>query len=271
MIVGQLLHPAKLIARKAETGGSCGAVVIVRTRVGVGVSLVGGGAGVLVFERSISAPQTAIIFGQPSRHPFKSIFTISTSRLRPSPTGAVVRCPLAPCGTTAAGSDGPCGLNGPINKRHPKENMLRPWRCSDKGRMRHFWCRDGIQDVLVSLLRAIQGAHTPPRVMLMVALTEICPPCHLDLWLCDGVSRAARARSPRRSQTLLPLGWMKSTLPLPTHTFYSDMLLFVHVVVFLLLPDLAPRGREWPRAHKADEHVARARGGWLARVAHAPG
>jgi hypothetical protein len=56
MIVGQLLHPAKLIARKAEPGGSRGAVVIVRTRVGVGVSLVGGGAGVLVFERSICAP-----------------------------------------------------------------------------------------------------------------------------------------------------------------------------------------------------------------------
>ena len=50
------LHRAKLIARKAEPGGSRGTVVIVRTRVGFGVSLVGGGARVQVFERSICAP-----------------------------------------------------------------------------------------------------------------------------------------------------------------------------------------------------------------------
>ena len=70
MIVGQLLHRAKLIARKAEPGGSCGTVVIVRTRVGFGVSLVGG-AGLLelsrvqVFERSICAPNGH--FWRPSR------------------------------------------------------------------------------------------------------------------------------------------------------------------------------------------------------------
>ena len=47
---------AKLIHVAAEPGGSRGTVVIVRTRVGFGVSLVGGGARVQVFERSICAP-----------------------------------------------------------------------------------------------------------------------------------------------------------------------------------------------------------------------
>ena len=49
MILGQLPLRAKLTMREAEPGGSRGTVVIVRTRVGFGVSLVGGGARVQVF------------------------------------------------------------------------------------------------------------------------------------------------------------------------------------------------------------------------------
>ena len=105
----------------------------------------------------------------------------------------------------------------------------------------------------------------------MVALTEICPPArHLFI----GFLRRCLSTGPREKSKKIKLYYPldeKYPPPTHTHTFYSDILLFVHVVVFLLLPDLAPRGREWPRAHKADEHVARARGGWLARVAHAPG
>ena len=57
MILGQLPLQAMLITRvEAGPGGSRGTVVIVRTRVGFGVSLVGGGARVQVFERSICAP-----------------------------------------------------------------------------------------------------------------------------------------------------------------------------------------------------------------------
>ena len=56
MILGQLPLRAKPSHVEAEPGGSRGTVVIVRTRVGFGVSLVGGGARVKVFERSICAP-----------------------------------------------------------------------------------------------------------------------------------------------------------------------------------------------------------------------
>ena len=49
MILGQLPLRAMLITRRAKPGGSRGTVVIVRTRVGFGVSLVGGGARVQVF------------------------------------------------------------------------------------------------------------------------------------------------------------------------------------------------------------------------------
>ena len=56
MILGQLPLRAKPSHVEAEPGGSRGTVVIVRTRVGFGVSLVGGGARVQVFERSICAP-----------------------------------------------------------------------------------------------------------------------------------------------------------------------------------------------------------------------
>ena len=52
MILGQLPLRAKPSHVEAEPGGSRGTVVIVRTRVGFGVSLVGGGARVQVFERS---------------------------------------------------------------------------------------------------------------------------------------------------------------------------------------------------------------------------
>ena len=55
MILGQLPLRAKPSHVEAEPGGSRGTVVIVRTRVGFGVSLVGGGARVQVFERSICA------------------------------------------------------------------------------------------------------------------------------------------------------------------------------------------------------------------------
>ena len=55
MILGQLPLRAKPSHVEAKPGGSHGTVVIVRTRVGFGVSLVGGGARVQVFERSICA------------------------------------------------------------------------------------------------------------------------------------------------------------------------------------------------------------------------
>ena len=55
MILGQLPLRAKPSHVEAEPGGSRGTVVIVRTRVGFGVSLVGDGARVQVFERSICA------------------------------------------------------------------------------------------------------------------------------------------------------------------------------------------------------------------------
>ena len=62
------LHRAKLIARKAEPGGSRGTVVIVRTRVGFGISLVGGAglwsSHVCRCSNGRSAPQTAT-FGDP--------------------------------------------------------------------------------------------------------------------------------------------------------------------------------------------------------------
>ena len=64
--VGPLLHRAKLISHvtQAEPGGSRGTVVIVRTRVGFGVSLVGGVELVCRCSNGQSAPQTAT-FGEP--------------------------------------------------------------------------------------------------------------------------------------------------------------------------------------------------------------
>ena len=67
MILGQLPLRAKPSHVEAEPGGSRGTVVIVRTRVGFGVSLVGGGARVQVFERSICAQNGH--FWRLSRHP----------------------------------------------------------------------------------------------------------------------------------------------------------------------------------------------------------
>ena len=61
MILGQLPLRAKPSHVEAEPGGSRGTVVIVRTRVGFGVSLVGGGARVQVFERSICAQNGSLL------------------------------------------------------------------------------------------------------------------------------------------------------------------------------------------------------------------
>ena len=113
MILGQLLLRAKLTHVEAEPVGSRGTVVIVRTRVGFGVSLVGGGARVQVFERSICAPN------RPQTVTFSdSCDTLSTINFNQPPEAKpIAQARLSGLlwlpGTTAAGSDGPCGLKAP--------------------------------------------------------------------------------------------------------------------------------------------------------------
>ena len=111
MILGQLPHRAMLISHvEAEPGGSRGTVVIVRTRVGFGVSLVGGGARVQVFERSICAPKT-VTFGD-SCGTLRSINFNQPPEAKPVAQARLSGLLWLP-GTTAAGSDGPCGLKAP--------------------------------------------------------------------------------------------------------------------------------------------------------------
>ena len=110
MILGHLPLRAKPSHVEAEPGGSRGTVVIVRTRVGFGVSLVGGGARVQVFERSICAPQTATFGDSGNTH--STINFDQPSEAKPMAQARLSGLPWLP-GTTAAGSDGPCGLKAP--------------------------------------------------------------------------------------------------------------------------------------------------------------
>ena len=109
MILGQLPLRAKPSHVEAEPGGSRGTVVIVRTRVGFGVSLVGGGARVQVFERSICAQNGH--FWRPVRYP-SSINFNQPPEAKPIAQARLSGLLWLP-GTTAAGSDGPCGLKAP--------------------------------------------------------------------------------------------------------------------------------------------------------------
>ena len=110
MILGQLPLRAKPSHVEAEPGGSRGTVVIVRTRVGFGVSLVGGGTRVQVFERSICA-QNGHTFGD-SRGTLSTINFNQPPEAKPVAQARLSGLLWLP-GTTAAGSDGPCGLKAP--------------------------------------------------------------------------------------------------------------------------------------------------------------
>ena len=111
MILGQLPLRAKPSHVEAEPGGSRGTVVIVRTRVGFGVSLVGGGARVQVFERSICAQTKTVTFGD-SRGTLSTINFNQPPEAKPVAQARLSGLLWLP-GTTAAGSDGPCGLKAP--------------------------------------------------------------------------------------------------------------------------------------------------------------
>ena len=110
MILGQLPLRAKPSHVEAEPGGSRGTVVIVRTRVGFGVSLVGGGARGQVFERSICAPNGH--FWRLWKNTHRTINFDQPSEAEPIAQARLSGLPWLP-GTTAAGSDGPCGLKAP--------------------------------------------------------------------------------------------------------------------------------------------------------------
>ena len=101
---------------KAEPGGTRGTVelyqrVIVRTRVGFGVSLVGGGARVHRCSNGRDQRPKRPLLATP-RCALKSINFNQPPEANPITHAQLSGLPWLP-GTTATGSDGPCGLSRP--------------------------------------------------------------------------------------------------------------------------------------------------------------